>query len=146
MAGRHRGENVTDAGRSAAASAANLADGRSQSPLETRVRLIAAAAGRPPHDLQYEVRDTRGIVLGYGDMAWHRPDSRVLIAECDGRIWHESPSAVLRDRRRSNDFSAVGGIDMVRFTWDDTLRPSYIRHVLDQHLSENAPRQGRRAG
>lgn len=53
-------------GAVAARDRANLADGRSQSPLETRVRLIAAAAGRPPHDLQYEVRDTRGIVLGYG--------------------------------------------------------------------------------
>jgi hypothetical protein len=128
-------------GAVAARRRALLADGRSQSPLETRVRLIAGERGRPPDELQYEVRDRRGVLLGYGDLAWHLPDGRVLIVECDGKAWHESPAAVLRDRRRGNDFSAVGGIDVVRFTWDDTRRPSYIRHVLDQHLSLTAPRR-----
>jgi hypothetical protein len=127
-------------GAVAARDRARKADARSQSPLETRVRLIAVAHNRPPDHLQLQVRDTHGVVLGYGDMAWELPGGRVLIAECDGRAFHEGPAALLRDRRRANDFSAVGGVDVVRFTWEDTLRPAYIRHVLDQHLSADAPR------
>jgi hypothetical protein len=124
-----------------------LADGRSESPLETRVRLIAAACERAPDALQYEVHDARGILLGRADMAWHRADGRLLVAECDGRMWHEAPQAVFRDRHRTNAFSGVGGIDVVRFTWADTARPAYIRRVLDQHLDgrwsrQHAPRAG----
>ena len=49
----------------------DLADGRAASPLETRIRLVAIDAGLPPDELQIPVRDRSGVLLGYGDMAWH---------------------------------------------------------------------------
>ncbi|MFI5100413.1 MAG: type IV toxin-antitoxin system AbiEi family antitoxin domain-containing protein [Actinomycetes bacterium] len=112
-----------------------LADGRAASPLETRVRLIATDAGMPPDRLQLPVLDRAGRLLGYGDMAWHRPGRRTLIAEADGKLWHDAPSALYRDRARANDFSATDEVDVVRFTWEDTLRRSYIVSVLRTHLA-----------
>jgi hypothetical protein len=111
-----------------------LGDARSQSPLETRIRLIATAAGMPPHELQVPVQDSSGRLLGFGDLAWRKPDGRLLIAEADGRRWHDTPSALLYDRRRANAFSGTGQIDMVRFVWEDTRRPRYIETVLREHL------------
>jgi len=111
-----------------------MGDGRSQSPLETRIRLIASAAGFPPDDLQHAVYDERGHLLGIGDMAWYKRDRRTLIAEADGREWHDVPTALFRDRRRANDFSGTGHIDIVRFTWEDSRRRQYIETVLRRHL------------
>lgn len=123
----------------------DCADGRAQSPLETRVRLIAAAGGMPPDHLQHPIRDRHGVLLGYADLAWDTPTGRVLVAECDGRAWHQSPAAVLYDRRRSNGFVGTGAVDVVRFTWEDTHRPSYIRSVLRAHLAPSSPSPVRRS-
>ena len=112
----------------------DLADGRADSPLETRVRLLATDFGYPPDDLQHPVYGPDCELLGYGDLAWRMPSGRTLIAEADGRGPHELPTALFRDRRRANGFSAVGTIEMVRFTWADTLQPEYIRAVLRSHL------------
>ncbi len=112
----------------------DLADGRADSPLETRVRILATDLGYPPDTLQLPVYGARGELLGYGDLAWELPSGRTLIAEADGQGPHELPAALFRDRRRANDFSAVGTIDMVRFTWADTMRPDYVRSVLRSHL------------
>jgi hypothetical protein len=103
------------------------------SPLETRVRLIAKDAGLAPHHLQYPVRDSAGVLLGYGDMAWDRAGRGPLVAEADGKGPHGRPEALYRDRRRANDFVAAG-VDVVRFTWEDTLRPAYVVSVLRRHL------------
>ena len=43
---------------------------RAESPLETRVRLLATDAGYPPDELQLPERDAYGQVLGFGDLAW----------------------------------------------------------------------------
>ncbi len=112
----------------------DLADGRAESPLETRVRLRATDFGYPPDSLQQPVYGPNGVLLGYGDLAWRLPGGRLLIAEADGRGPHELPTALFRDRRRANDFSALGTVVMVRFTWDDTMHPEYIRAVLRSHL------------
>jgi hypothetical protein len=109
-------------------------DARAESALETRIRLIATDAGLPPDALQYEVRGRSGVLLGRGDLAWHRGDGRTLIAEGDGRSWHEAPHALYRDRHRANDLTVTGWIDVVRFTWADTRHPPYVPNVLRRHL------------
>jgi hypothetical protein len=109
-------------------------DGRAQSPLETRVRLIAADAGLPPHHLQLPIVDEFGVLLGYADMAWDRPGRRILVAEADGEAPHSAPQALYRDRSRANDFVATGNVDMIRFTWKDTRRPEYIVSTLRKNL------------
>ena len=125
----------------------DLADGRAESPLETRVRLLATDAGYPPDELQLPVRDAYGRVLGFGDLAWWLSGGRALIAEADGKGPHEAPQALFRDRRRANDFLATGRVDIVRFTWEDTLTRGYVAGVLRRHLGQrDLERMGVRRG
>lgn len=114
-----------------------LADGRSQSPLETRIRLLCIDAGIPPHDLQYPIRDRWGQLLGFGDLAWWRGRARPLVVEADGVEPHSRPEALFRDRHRANDFT-LADVDMVRFTWNDTRRPVYIPSVIRTALARPA--------
>ncbi|MFI6821246.1 hypothetical protein ACIBJE_09850 [Micromonospora sp. NPDC050187] len=106
------------------------ADGRAQSPLETRTRLRCVDGRVPPDTLQLEVRDGDGHLLGVGDLGWRRP--RVL-AEADGRGPHSLPEAVLADRRRQNRLVNAGWA-VLRFTWQDTLDPRYIPHTIRRAL------------
>ena len=79
--------------------------------------------------------DRHGVLLGYGDVAWDRPGRRTLVAEADGAIIHDRPEALNRDRLRANDFVGTDQVDMVRFTWQDTVRPAYLVAVLRRNLS-----------
>ena len=112
-------------------SAAELADARAESPLESRVRLSCIDGDLPPDDLQFPVEDNFGRVVAYGDLAWLRRHhtNKPLIAEADGRDPHSRPKPVLYDRRRAN--TMVGrSCDIVRFTWADALKPAYIQGAV----------------
>lgn len=111
--------------------AAIHADGRAQSPLESRCRLACIDGDMEPDELQYPVENTAGIVVAYGDMAWlrRRRTKKPLIAEANGTDPHSQPKALLYDRRRQNDV-VVHECDVVRFTWADGLRPAYIQGVV----------------
>jgi hypothetical protein len=111
----------------------SLADGRAQSPLESRVRLRAVDGGVPPDELQYSVVDRWGVVVGVADLMWRRRSGRPLVAEADGADPHSRPQAVFHDRHRGNDFT-TGQVDCVRFTWADTLRPAYVPTVIRANL------------
>ena len=108
-----------------------LADGRAESPLETRVRLDCIDGGVQPDELQFPIHDECGVLLGIADMAWRK---QRLVAEADGAQPHEEPRALFRDRRRQNDL-ANAGWKVLRFTWADTQRAGYIvatvRRALD---------------
>lgn len=107
------------------------ADGRAQSPLETRVRLRCVDGRVAPDVLQHEVRDEDGYLLGVGDLAWLK--ARV-IAEADGKSPHATPDAVFADRRRQNLFVNTGWT-VLRFTWVDTVRPDYIPYTVRTALA-----------
>ncbi|MFE0528497.1 type IV toxin-antitoxin system AbiEi family antitoxin domain-containing protein [Micromonospora parva] len=107
------------------------ADGRAQSPLETRSRLRCVDGGVPPDALQLEVRDDDGYLLGIGDLGWRRPR---LIAEADGRDAHGTPEAAYADRRRQNRLVNAGWT-ILRFTWQDTLDPTYIPWTVRQAIT-----------
>lgn len=102
------------------------ADGRAQSPLETRVRLRCVDGRVRPDALQYVVRDDDGYLLGVGDLAWLRAR---IIGEADGKGPHSLPDAIFADRRRQNRIANAGWI-ILRFTWADTLHPDYIPYVV----------------
>jgi very-short-patch-repair endonuclease len=110
------------------------ADPRAESPLETRVRLRCVDGKVAPDILQHKVYNRRGDLLGIGDLAWLQ--ARVL-AEADGAEVHSQPRAVFRDRRRQNEL-ANAGWTIVRFTWQDTLKPGYIAHVVRNALARAA--------
>jgi very-short-patch-repair endonuclease len=80
-----------------------LADGRSGSPQESRLRVMLSLAGLTPVP-QYNVRDSRGKVIARVDFAF--PELRVAI-EYDGK-WHGESNQLARDRRRMNGLSDAG--------------------------------------
>jgi hypothetical protein len=112
------------------------ADGRAQSPLETRTRLRCVDGRVPPDALQVDVRDEDGYLLGVGDLGWL---AARVIAEADGAGAHGTPEAVFADRRRQNLFVNAGWT-VLRFTWADTLRPDYIPYVVRDALRRRPSR------
>ena len=99
-----------------AARAAGLADGRAESPLETRGRLRVLGAGLPHPELQVEVR-VDGRLLGVVD-AWF--EEAAVALEFDGRVkytdpWRgRTPERVLWDEKRREDRLRAVGIRVVR--------------------------------
>ncbi|GAA1467123.1 endonuclease domain-containing protein [Nocardiopsis exhalans] len=101
-----------------------LADGRAQSPLETRIRLICQDAGLPPDELQRRFTDRNGGTVAVVDFWW---EGARLIGEADGIGPHSTPRALARDRERQNALQRLyPGVRIARFTWSDLRRPGYI--------------------
>jgi hypothetical protein len=99
------------------------ADGRSESPLETHVRLILTDAGLPPEELQYRIFDEEGAFVARVDMAW---PSRGVCVEADGAAYHSDPAPAYRDRDRQNSLVRLRW-RLQRVTWWDVeRRPGWI--------------------
>ncbi|NUT33009.1 MAG: type IV toxin-antitoxin system AbiEi family antitoxin domain-containing protein [Hamadaea sp.] len=107
-----------------------LADGRAESPLETRGRLCCRDAGLRPDDLQAVIHRPDGSVAARVDMLWRRTR---LVAEADGAEFHDRPDALYRDRDRQNELAALG-YTVVRFTWKDTLDPQRLPRMIKRFL------------
>ncbi len=107
-----------------AARAVSLADGRAESPLETRGRLRVVGSGLPVPALQVEIRRA-GSLLAVVD-GWYE-DAAVAV-EFDGRLkytdpWRgRSPAQVLWDEKRREDTLRGLGIRFVRITDEDVER------------------------
>jgi hypothetical protein len=82
-----------------------MADGRSQSPPESRLRVRLAGAGIPPATPQCPVTVDSGVLL-HCDLGW--PEYRVGL-EYDG-AWHATSDQLHRDRRRLNLLLGAGWI------------------------------------
>jgi hypothetical protein len=107
------------AGRAARATA--HADGRAESPLETRGRLRIVGAGLRPPELQVEVR-SGGRLVGVVD-AWY--DAAAVAVEFDGRVkyadpWRgRAPERVLWEEKRREDELRALDIRVVRLAEAD---------------------------
>ena len=108
-----------------------LADGRSESTLESHLRLLLVRAGIGPEVLQLKLyRD--GLCYARLDMAW---PSRMLAVEADGRETHEKPAALLEDRRRQNRIM-LAKWTVLRFTWSDVMYdPDWVVAQVREALS-----------
>lgn len=113
-----------------AARAMRVADGRSESPFESRVRAELLGARLPPPDLQHVITDG-GRFLARVDLAWPRLK---LGVEADGAGVHASADALRDDVRRQNLILAAGW-HLLRFTWADLGR---IAPVVRAALSSRA--------
>jgi hypothetical protein len=125
-----------------AARALSLADGRAESPLETRGRLALLAAGLPAPELQVEIHGPRGFV-GRVD-AWY--DDAALALEFDGQVKYtdprdgRSPAQVLWDEKRREDAVRDLGIRVVRIVNADLGRSwSAVTDRLAAHLADPSP-------
>lgn len=110
-----------------------LVDVRSESPLETAIRLLLVDAGVPAPVPQYQVRTADGHPLARLDLSW--PDRRVGV-EADGKEPHGQPRPIYTDRWRGN---ALVAWQLIRFTWHDVLRrPAYVVATVRAHLAAAA--------
>jgi hypothetical protein len=96
--------------------AIGLADGRAESPLETRGRLRIVGSGLPAPQLQVEIR-SGGRLVGVVD-GWF--DDAAVAVEFDGRVkytdpWRDRPAErVLWEEKRREDELRALGIRVVR--------------------------------
>jgi hypothetical protein len=98
-------------GAPVAARAVDLADGRAESPLETRGRLRIVGAGLPAPQLQVEIR-TEGRLVAVVD-AWF--DHAAVAVEFDGRVEYTDPwrggrapeRVPWEEKRREDDLRAL---------------------------------------
>jgi hypothetical protein len=97
-----------------------LADGRSESAMESEARLGMLDAGLPAPELQYEIID-RNFQTWRVDFAW--PACRVAV-EYDGFDFHSSPEALRRERRKRAALQEVGWT-MLSIVDDDVRRRSW---------------------
>jgi hypothetical protein len=94
-----------------------LAEPRSESPMETRLRLLLVDAGVRPAAAQYEVCSAVGVLIGRVDLAW--PELRLAV-EYDGDQ-HREREQFRRDVERLNALR-LAGWTVLRFTASDVLR------------------------
>lgn len=107
-----------------------LVDGRSESPSESKVRLVLHDGGLPAPDLQVQVRDETGRIIARLDLGWR--EQRVGL-EVDSAE-HDKPTALYRDRYRQNELSDLGWDIRHVTAWDAANRPAYVRQVVRSAL------------
>lgn len=110
--------------------AVQLADGRSESPMETLARLLLQPA-LPGFEPQVELDDDVGRPVARFDLG----DRSVRLAvEFDGTTAHAGPAMVARDRRRDRRTEAYGW-RTERVTWFELRREpaAVLRRISDVH-------------
>jgi very-short-patch-repair endonuclease len=101
---------------------AALLDERSESVLESLLRVLLADAGLPTPRTQFVIR-ADGVLVARVDFCW--PASR-LVVEADGFAFHSDRAAYRRDRERLNQLESLGW-RVLRFSWEDVVgRPDYV--------------------
>jgi very-short-patch-repair endonuclease len=104
-----------------------VADGRAESPPESRLRFVLIRAGYPVVP-QYDVHRPDGRWIARVDLAL--PELRIAI-EYDGREVHDRPDVFVRDRRRQNDLVAAGWT-VLRFSAADLRSPDLIVNAVSR--------------
>lgn len=119
--------------------ALSLADGRSESPGESRSRYLFRREGLPLPQLQVPVHDAYGQLIGYADFGWleHRH-----LGEFDGRVKYggilgdaRSPQQVAFDEKRREDAMRAQLLGMSRWTWSE-LDPGVARRTAQRVAAE----------
>jgi hypothetical protein len=100
-----------------------------RTPVETLVRLPLVDAGVGPLELQYEVTTSSVIKLAAIDLAL--PLYRIGL-EADGRD-HDDDATFVWDRRRDVLLAEAGWI-IIRFSWQDALRPAYVLQTVNRAI------------
>ncbi len=101
-----------------------MADARSGSVGESRGRWAFRQMGIPCPDLQHEVHDGHGHLLGTTDWWWEQFG---LLGEFDGRVKYgrllkpgqEPGDVVFQEKRREDLLRETTGCRMIRFVWSD---------------------------
>lgn len=103
--------------------AVTLADERAESPGESRSRLLFRRANLPLPELQVEVRDSDGRLLGYTDFGWLEYRH---VGEFDGRVKYggitgdrRTPQQIVFAEKKREDAIRRQLFGMSRWVWSD---------------------------
>jgi hypothetical protein len=128
--GRHRGWR----GSPAAWAAARFAAGASESVGESRLRVLMANHGLPEPQLQVEIRDENGQLIGRVDFLL----GTRLIVEFDGALkYGDTADAILAEKWRE-DRLRERGYQVIRVGWGDLDRPTLTAARLRRGLRGQA--------
>jgi hypothetical protein len=125
--------------------AVRLADGRAASVGESRARVLCWSQHLPAPQLQFEVRDGRGTLVGTTDFAW---PSLGLLGEFDGRVKYgrllkpgeDAGDVVFREKLREDLLREVTGWRMVRLVWADLYRLQQTAARIRRLMAGGDPR------
>lgn len=92
-----------------------LVDPESESPQETRLRLLIVREGFPPPDTQHPIFNEYRVLIGEADMAW--PEFKIAV-EYEGRR-HTDPDQLRKDIARMDEMMEMGWI-VIRVMARDT--------------------------
>jgi len=116
-----------------------LADGRSESPGESRTRILLHELAFPSPELQVTVLDGAGNFLGRADLAY--VDCGVLI-EFDGLAKYgdipdgpDARTALIEEKRRADRLRAAGFI-VLRLVWSDLGDRERLRRLLSDAMEQ----------
>lgn len=121
-----------------------FADSRSESPGESRSRVLFSTSGLPPRTLQHDIPDHDGQTLGRVDFAI--PDLRIA-GEFDGKIKYgrllrpgQSPGDAIFEEKVREDAIRDAGWEVVRWVWSELETP---RVIVDRWMRAVARARGR---
>lgn len=116
-----------------------FADGRNESVGESRSRVMMHRAGIPAPQLQFEVRDDDGFLIGRSDYAWRKGR---LLGEFDGLTKYgrllkpgETTGDVILKEKFREDAMRDAGARMVRWVWADLARPADVISRIQRGLA-----------
>lgn len=104
-------------GVSRAAQVVEFADGLAESVLESIARVAFRNLGLPPPELQVEIRDADGQLIGRVDFLWRRFRT---IAEVDGALKYDDRTRAQAQLRRDKKLRAAG-YEVEHFDWREIM-------------------------
>lgn len=132
-------------GVAAARRAVEFSDGRSESPGESLSRIVCWRAGLPAPELQFEVFDDDGILVGRTDFCW---EAERTLGEFDGKVKYgrllkpgeASSDVIYREKRREDALRALGW-QVVRWNWTDLRAGRVLAERLQRAFDRTARRR-----
>lgn len=109
----------------------DLADGRAESAMESRLRVLLVRAGLPRPRTQVPIFDAEGHFAGRVDLYF--PDANLAI-EYDGSTHRDS---LVADNRRQNDLLRAG-VNLLRYCADDVYRRPHVIVAQTRHAFASA--------
>jgi very-short-patch-repair endonuclease len=119
---------------------ARHAEPATESPMETRLRMLLVLAGLPRPLAQVPIHDSAGRFLGRPDLYY--PEVRLGL-EYDGGVHR---SSLVEDNRRQNRL-VDSGVRLLRFTAGDIYKtPGSVLALVRSHVHESVPTTAYRTG
>lgn len=106
-----------------------LADGLSESPGESWARVLFVSLGLPKPELQVEIRESNGRLVGRVDFLFR---AQRTIVEFDGLVKYQGADgrqALVSEKRREDSLRALG-YQVVRTTWRDLHNPARLHEAM----------------